>query len=502
MSLLNRVYKKSELVFFLILLCFTASFPWWNDAWMSFDGPMHTYNAGLMQLYHHDLFVRTFLKEQPFILPNFLSHVLLKWLLVGVDSLTAEKIIVSALMVSWACSFRWLIKTLTGTVPYLSVLIFPLLLNNLVYMGFYNFNLGFTFFNLHLIFLSKALNHSSRKAWLLVTVSAVVLYYSHLMGFALGVVAGLLLLVTQSATLQAKKTALLQYAWCVLPAALIAVVFFLTVNVPSFDYDSSFYEKVKAWVKFDPIITYNGDLEGFYGQLFALLLAVLLVLTLWRYIREKKSTPVFFILFVLMVVASLTFKNGALSGMFTARALLTGFYFLVIAVALDAKGMRFLTIPVALLIGVIQYQVTNLRQRDLAQVQTYIQDIKGASKVMKDHSLVQTIRLSDDTYSGNYGAHAVSGRPIILLENYEANIAWFPLNWRSYMTDLLIDQEPIFSHLKVDYVLVYGTDYRVKDRFSPQLLQYMQKNMKRIYQSADTFCTVYGWRNQPVTPQQ
>jgi len=495
MSFLANKHHIIERVLFLLTLVFTVSTVWWNDYIMSFDGPVHAYNAGIMSALSHDGYLRTFFMLQPLYIPNYLSHFILSHLIPLTNAVVAEKILVSSIVIGWSVSFRALVAVYTKGIPYLSVLIFPLLMNNLLHMGFYNFNLGFVFLNLQAIVVIKAVQTNDKKWWWLMGVISLMLFYSHLMGFVLELLVSVLIIWRNKEAKVSQPILFARWLVAVLPGILLTCMFYSQVEVYSFEYDKTITEKLLGWLQGDPMITYNGTVEGWYGTIYAGLLFILLLLSGWKYIKKPQGVSVFLIVSVLLVFCNLLMKDGALSGMFTMRTMLTGFYFIALTVAIHSQWSRILYIPVACVIFYIVFQVLTLRHNDLKPYQTLIKDVESAAPYIRDHSIVQAIRLTTDAFSANYGAYAVAGKPSILLENYEASIHWFPLNWRGYMKPILMDNDHLIDHLKLEYVLVFGFEKAMLHEHPKRLLDFMSHSMQPVYTSADGYCTLYALKS-------
>jgi hypothetical protein len=112
------------------------------------DGPSHVYNAWILRQYgntqHYPLFRQYYeIDWRP--IPNWLSHAVLALLMFPFDPRTAEKVLVSGYVVLLAASARFLAGSIDPDRRWLAWLALPLVYNQLLHLGFYNFCLSVGF---------------------------------------------------------------------------------------------------------------------------------------------------------------------------------------------------------------------------------------------------------------------------------------------------------------------------------------------------------------------
>ena len=107
------------------------------------DGPHHLYYAAVQDAVMRDagafggeFVVRRALPPYSFMTYFFIGATRL------VSGVMAEKLLVVLYVVLFCLGFRYLMRTLYGTLPVVALLVFPFVPHTLVYLGFYNYNIG------------------------------------------------------------------------------------------------------------------------------------------------------------------------------------------------------------------------------------------------------------------------------------------------------------------------------------------------------------------------
>jgi len=268
------ITPATEKWFFFLLLALSLVYVWLQPAFITMDGPAHLYNSSLLKKYAYSEFIRSFLNRNQPLLPNYLTHLLLQWMLPVFDFQVAEKILVSLIVLLLPLSFRWLIVTYTKEVPFFSFLIFPLVFTNLLQLGFFNFSLGLIFFNLHLVLTAKtAQSPDEKKWWVFLFINTLPLYFCHLFGYALAfLVAGTWMIWTAAKEKKSLLGTLLKFIAVHLPTMIFASIFVRATTIPTYKYDLEPFEKILGIITFSPAILFEKRTEMLYTILIPILL--------------------------------------------------------------------------------------------------------------------------------------------------------------------------------------------------------------------------------------
>jgi hypothetical protein len=193
--------SRWEALLFAVLLLGQLLPIWLFADFPSQDGPAHVETARVL----HDLvfpisgpaaaLTRQYYQLNPRPVPNFLGHAIMAALMLVARPLVAEKILLSLYVLLLPLAARYALRAVRPENGFLAILIFPLVYNPLLQMGFYNFSLGLIGV-LWMVgyWLRHAQNFTAAKAAIL-GVAVTLTYFSHLFCLGLGAAAlGMLVL--------------------------------------------------------------------------------------------------------------------------------------------------------------------------------------------------------------------------------------------------------------------------------------------------------------------
>ena len=114
-------------------------------AFVTHDGPSHLYNAHIINnlLFSSSSIYEKFHAFNPnWVQPNLVGYFILCFLQLVVPFLWAEKILIALYVLIFSFGFRFYIKQISADPDWYSLLIFPFILNAILFWGFYNFLIG------------------------------------------------------------------------------------------------------------------------------------------------------------------------------------------------------------------------------------------------------------------------------------------------------------------------------------------------------------------------
>lgn len=293
-SRLQRLLEGSERPLFFALLAAHLFVVWRMPVFLTQDGPSHLYNARiLLELWSGDptgLYSKFFALNTTFS-PNWTGNILLAGLLKFLPSIAAEKALVSIYMIALPLAFRYAVRTLSGTRPYLSTLIFLLTYNFHLVYGFFNFCLGlavlFWFIaEYHKFSSAPTVKHGVACALLLLLMLAThpvaLLLGFVLIGCGLGLFAVSALRKGREG-MQALAVRTGQVIGIGVPALLLFILFLpeSSADQPPLLENKWSSGTWRALLRMDQLITFEGA-EGALFRTVVLLLAGLLGVSLWK----------------------------------------------------------------------------------------------------------------------------------------------------------------------------------------------------------------------------
>jgi len=463
------------------------------------DGPAHLYNSNIINTLlfsSHSLYNDYFIIN-PEPVPNWLSHFVLLLARQIFPAWLAEKFLLILYFTLLPMSFRALVKVYNK--PELSYIIFPFTYSFLFYIGFYNFCLAFVllFFTIRYWLLNN--NSSSFKFVFILGILITTTYFSHILVYSF-LLFSLFVLISQESVLQYfrnsfgnkrsvfyfKKYMFLLVAS--LPTLILFVYFFIGRHFPSDNQSLSNSELFKWIIDIRPIISLDYNLElqltKFLYYLFIVLMLVLLYQRVKQIDYEQHQTffermkyslghGVFLktdiFLFITMALLLLLFNipNGAGAGMMSDRLALLFYIFFIFWLAIQSFPKYLKTIAIVIIVSVnmgFLYRYM-LATRDLNSM---IKPIIATTDYIEPNSTVLPLNYSDHWLALHFSNYLGIEKPIVVLENYEADVGWFPICWNKNRPKKGLTDADL-----ADYVFVFKKD---KNKAYEANIEYTLKN--------------------------
>ena len=458
------------------------------------DGPSHLYNSNLLNelVFNHSSEAHNYFVINKFPVANWISIVILALFNSILPAYIAEKILILIYLFGISLSFRYLIIQINPSNSGLSFLIFPFAYSFLFYLGFYNNSLSFVFLFLILGFWIKHRWNKKIRQYLLLFVMISLLYFSALLsflcaGFCLGLIELAAFVETyknnQSSKVKFKKlfTDLFLILLVSLPYLVLTIYFIKTTNFYPSGQEYSNSELIK-WindVRCLIVYDYTGD-EILTQQILHIIIAMAAISIYKRFSKPEKLRfylgDVFLIPIALGLVLFFLVPNGSGAGMMSDRYCLMVFMLLIIWIAsfkLPPKATQvFIVLIIAFHFGLL-LKHHNGAIRDLDK---NAQTIAITEKYIEKNSIVLPINLSDNWLEPHFSNYLGIDKPMIILENYEASVGWFPLQWNiSKMPNIKLSNYQDINGSKwpsntsstkskqIDYVLLYGNTSKINN---------------------------------------
>jgi hypothetical protein len=284
------------------------------------DGPSHVYNAWILRQYHnteeYPLFQKYYeIDWRP--IPNWLSHAVLALLMLVLEPRMAEKVLLSGYVVLLAGSARYLVGAVDPERRWLAWLALPLVYNQLLHMGFYNFCLSLGFGLLALGFWWR---HRERPGWRLALGLNLILllcWFAHIVSLVMTLA---FLGVLWLATLRGRSWRRhLLHPLILAPQALLPLWFVRDQGGEPIPSTTSAQALWKSLLSLRVLYTFGRE-QTWIGIALAALFLVLLVLTLVRK-RGFQEEDGFLLLSLLSVAIYLLSPEGMAGGILLKQRL-------------------------------------------------------------------------------------------------------------------------------------------------------------------------------------
>ena len=468
---------------------------------VTLDGPAHLYNANLINtlLSNKSELVSQYFAFNSNLVPNWTGHLLLMAFNAVLPGVAAEKLFLCILLAGIPLAFRTFIKTISPDNYLLSYLIFPFTYSFFLYLGFYNFLTGVLFMFITLTYWLHSCDQMSIKRFVILSLLITATWFSHI--YAFGIMLLMIAIQTVFRTFMdgmngsfkdAITAAFKRSAWLLGASAIGLILFFkyMSANAPvSGNYLTT--EELTGYLKnLRPLISYNSAEERYTVKFLYLLFALGAIAFYIRINGLKRpvgssiagkvmsfikvnlhSSDAWLLAFAAMLV--LYFKLPDSDGQAGYVSMRTAFLFFLFFIAWLAaqpfpKWLAVIGISVSLWCS---YKLLDYRSEVCKELSDMVSELDAINSDVKDNTVVLTLNRHPNWIYGHVSNYLGVDRPLVMLENYEAPLSYFPLVWNrpALPKTLLGDQAPAESCLKakwesndsnpvrvIDYVLVTG----------------------------------------------
>ena len=450
------IWRVSERVLRMLLVIgvfFCLLQIWLPTYFVNGDGPCHIANARVMNNWWTgtsvDLYKRFyFFNLHPH--PNWLSHLVLAGLMFVVNGLIAEKLLLTSYVLLMVTGMYRLLRHVAGRPTYWPLVLFLFVFHNLVAQGFYNFSYSIGFYCLLVAEWIKYLNDGDRKRLGSFFVLLLLTYFSHPVAFILGgVTCGALAIshaVAEKGTVAGRTvmSILLVLGLCNIPLLLLFAGFANRQHSGHGPHLQFVPERFLELVRFEYLVNYDHR-EVLVAAMSGIVFCSVFLVALLGRVRAGKTVHRFdgfllaflFVMSLFPVVSNLMLGGGAL----VARLGLFAMLFMALCVAYMPVRDKVLNVAALLLFSyscvaaVVRLNINLEGSAAIADHLTVGKYIKPGSVVLPLHFATFGKKVSGDMITdknntfAHEGQYLAMAKPVIVLDNYEANTNYFPLKW-------------------------------------------------------------------------
>jgi hypothetical protein len=522
----NRLISLVTKYLFQFTLILNIGFLFSTKFYPSMDGPAHLYNSNIVtEILKGNSSLKEFYTLNSVIIPNWLSHFIMTVFRFFLPAWLAEKSLLIIYVSGTALSFRYLIRILNPTNIALSIFIFPFIYSFLFHLGFYNFCLSFSLFFLTLGYWLKHFESKIKSKHLILMFLFLVTYFSNLLTFIfLGFTIALFILYFSFQRTASEKKyffsfkpfreEILKLFFYALPGLILLVLFYFNVTFfPSNEKYSTF--KLIKWLNdVRPLIVYNYEHEEVFTEHYFHLLLLLFFLSFLNF--ENKKISVFLkkadlLVIPLLIITALYFTvpNGSSAGMMTERYCLMIYFFMLLwLVSRSVKS--FFNVLITAVILFLHFWLLYLHMNDtIKNLDLNARSIVNASKYLKENSIVLPINLSDNWLEPHFSNYLGVEKPLVILENYEASVGWFPVKWKEKdFPNIQLNHNNAISGIQwinnvasktkkqINYVVLYGNINNINNDNWNELKNQLVNRFKLIYRSKNQYVEFYKYKQK------
>ena len=294
---------------------------------------------------------------------------------------------------------------------------------------------------------------------------------------------------------------------------LIFLAIFLT-KVTFFPSDNSYGAKeLIKWINdARPLIVFDYAGEEIITEQFFHILLVLLILSF--FLKNKanevkqaisfKKADVFSIPILLAFVLLFIIPNGSGAGMMSDRFSLMIYILGLVWIVSRAVQSKFNVIAIVFVLVLHFGLLFKHLNGTIKNLDKDAQTIHYAANFVSNNSIVLPINLSDNWMEPHFSNYLGVDKPIIILENYEANVGWFPTRWNTdKLPNIMLGEKNSVCGItwysnseaknirQINNVLLYGDTRKLDDQNWEELKTILTNDFKLRYRSEDNYVLLF-----------
>lgn len=483
-----------------ILICFFVGLLIWPllvNAWfVTGDGACHVYNAKVLVNtllgIDKDFYMEYYQLNLKW-MPNIFDHFVLGALQLIFSPGLAERIFVMLYLICFVFGAYFLCTQVDQKNGWIAILAMLFAYHHLLVKGFYNFSFSiatsFWVIGYFIRLLNKGFNrtHLMYFGGLILTT-----YFIHPIGFIMGIIACVFIfafkILEQTVTVDASKHLSVYFKknlpilLMFIPALILYQVFFSSADFAKpFNWGG-------LWL-IDSLMVYDDKERDFSKVISAVVLIFGLIAVIYRIIKIKKIHFDGDGLFVLAITLSLFYLLNLINDGMMGNARLQFLPHLCLILWLSTFTYRtFAKYTLISLAGVTLIFLSSIRYPKISQASTWVDDYMECADKINARTKLLTLNydfngtnpdgslISDINWPFVHATSYLGGlKPLILSDNYQAHMFWFPILWRdqkySFYNSASVDgksfeERPPFANIidyglnsgkgAIDYVLVIG----------------------------------------------
>jgi hypothetical protein len=515
----KRFLTDDEKIIFYLILAINIAYLFYTKFFPSMDGPAHLYNANLIkQLLTGNDFIKEFYHINAFPVPNWGSHFLLTLFRLILPGWLSEKMLIITYISGMALSFRYMVKAIHPENISFSVFIFPFIYSFLFHLGFYNYALSFIFLFLTLGIWTKHYTDNKLSLYFAIGSLLICTYFCNILTYAFtGITIGSIVFLFEAASYPLFSKAyllsclkrILRLTLCSLPSLILFAWFFKTVSFPETAQQYASTELLKWTTDVRSLIVFSYEKEEIITEQFFHLLVILLLLSMLLNrnrlnLKEKFSNPhrlIAYFPWILSIVFLFVLPDGSSAGMMSDRLSLMMYIFFVILIISQPLPINIKPLFSLLFISLHIILITK-HSPTLVELNANAKTIHETASHIKENSIVLPVNLSDNWLQPHFSNYLGTDKAMVILENYEVNVGWFPLLWNENAPNILLGDKKSINGIvwnqsnnpktdQIDYIFFYGNISKRDNENMKDLNELIVSDFVLDYESVDKYIQLY-----------
>ena len=466
-------FHKNEFVVFCIIALLNAIYVFSFNIYHTLDGPGHLHNSNLLlNILSGNELISDYYRINSIPVGNWTGNAVLAFYNYLFPAPTALSLFLFTYLTGMAFSYRYLIKSLSGTFNPIHYIIFPFFDNSCINLGLYNFSTSLIVLFFILGFWIRYNQNMKRSKWIQFSFLLVLLYFSHFLSFVFFGISLIFFIIYDEYIkfIQHKKiywkNALIKIgkiAVVSLPSLIFAMMYVLsissTIDNPNKDHPEHI-SLLQNLYYIRPLILFHVENDGSRNMIFFSVIILIFILVLLQSIFRRKqlkenSYNRNYILVLAIIFAILFFSLPPRFLLNTMRIRLTLIFFIVFVtwISLYRYPKWFHVLAALFFIGITIYNKSSFR-KIYEQMDKHSSEIYAFNNWIEPNSIVLPINDSYKWMFANNMTYIGVDKPIVNVRNTQA-IGIFPVIFKDKLPYTLLGNK---TPKEVGFWFYSGTD--------------------------------------------
>lgn len=411
------------------------------DFYQTLDGPAHFYNSKIIvALLQNHPEISEWYQLNTGIVPNYTSYGLLILLTSLFSSSLANKLVILLLTSVPPILGFFLFKKRFSNGSFWALFLVPMAFTSALQMGFFNFSLGVIALLFYLFFLFK--KDLFRPINLVINLLfTLILLYTHAYVFVMGLFCLVGTVISSSLTVPFNLKSIFQskYVYLFGLSAVPSVVLFIIFNWqhPSFDEQYlDFAVLVDELVNFTSIVSHHTAEETPFTRLIFILLSGSVIVKLFSIFRLKSSSLsakdyLFLAVILLLIIFYFTTPDYVGYAGFLSRRHQWYIVFFMLLFLVSFQLPNVVKVAVSITLVVIHVELLLIINKYQQPFQKMSYELFEAAQQVPENAVIYPFHYHS-AYEASHASNILGWQKnVIILDNYEANMDYFPVMWRS-----------------------------------------------------------------------
>lgn len=484
--LLHRFLSRNEKWIFYLVVCFNIIPVFAGKIFVTFDGSAHGYNVNILRdlLFNGGEIYGPYFKINYELVPNLLGHFILLGLTSFLPYFVAERILVASFLFFVPFLYRKIVLHYQPSNSLASFIIIPFTSYSLLYLGFYNFSIAIILMLVAILYWLKNKEQMTVKNYAVLFFVFLLVYFSHIFVFAITLLfIGLDLGINSLFNWFKEKTTRRRLVGrffsiagllLLISSPFIALMLNYFSKRPNLGGDKFLTgsQIFKMLYNVQPLVTFKDDLQKYSVWFFYGLLCLLIVVITSR-IKSRKffefRSDIWLLLSLIMIVFLFKFPDDDGYASFISIRFVVLFY---VALLFWLSIQEIKSVWYVIIILVFSYPYLKLRKENRHAEKWFNLEVQKTMNVIdyvEENKTLVFANFSNNWFGGHFSNYLAIDKKIIVLENYEAYMGYFPVLWNGEKLNQFVlsdsldvscikipEGKPAAPKVKPDYVLVWG----------------------------------------------